>query len=132
MQPVGPEDAAFYRHKLTQRKSQLLAGIGPRFDSAAKTEHFDDDDQAQVWHDEFVLVRLNGLDYVQLRLIEEALDRIASGHYGICLHCDSPIPAKRLHALPWARYCVPCQEEIGAQQEDAMLQGQTRTAMESH
>ena len=31
----------------------------------------------------------------------------------VCLSCDEEIPGKRLTALPWAKYCVPCQEQIG-------------------
>jgi DnaK suppressor protein len=56
---------------------------------------------------------MNGLDYHQLRLVEEALDRLDSGDYGTCLACDEPIAEKRLIALPWARYCVKCEEEMG-------------------
>jgi DnaK suppressor protein len=59
-------------------------------------------------------------------LIEEALDRIRSGDYGICLACEEPIPAKRLHALPWARYCVSCQEEVGSSQDRHMLEERPR------
>src|ERR1019366_9365701 len=55
----------------------------------------------------------NGLDYLQLRLVDEALDRLDTGDYGICLGCDEPIAEKRLRALPWARYCVACQESVG-------------------
>ena len=56
---------------------------------------------------------MNGLDYRQLRLVEEALDRLDTGDYGICVECDEPIAEKRLRALPWARYCVTCQESVG-------------------
>lgn len=49
---------------------------------------------------------------MQLRQIQEALDRLELGEYGICLSCEAAIPAKRLRALPWAKYCVPCQERI--------------------
>jgi DnaK suppressor protein len=34
--------------------------------------------------------------------------------FGICMECEEPISAKRLDALPWARYCVSCQEKIAA------------------
>jgi DnaK suppressor protein len=85
-----------------------------------------EDDQAQMSHDEFVSLRMNSLDYVQLRLIEEALDRIRSGDYGICLACEEAIPAKRLHALPFAKYCVPCQEEVGVLQEKHLLEDRPR------
>jgi DnaK suppressor protein len=42
--------------------------------------------------------------------IEEALDRISEGQYGICEDCGDDIPERRLKALPWARLCVPCAE----------------------
>ena len=45
-----------------------------------------------------------------LRLIEEALDRITEGSYGECVNCGQDIQSKRLEALPWARYCIKCQE----------------------
>jgi len=60
-----------------------------------------EEDQAQITHDEFVSLRLNRLDYLQLRMIEAALDRLNSGDFGTCLGCEEPIPAKRLNALPW-------------------------------
>jgi DnaK suppressor protein len=37
------------------------------------------------------------------------------GSFGICLRCDEEIPEKRLKALPWAAYCVPCQETVDRQ-----------------
>jgi len=49
---------------------------------------------------------------LQARRIQEvraALDKLDEGLYGLCEHCDGPIPRKRLDALPWARLCVPCQ-----------------------
>ena len=45
-----------------------------------------------------------------LREIEGALKRFAGGTYGECEGCRESINPNRLKALPWARYCVPCQE----------------------
>jgi DnaK suppressor protein len=45
-----------------------------------------------------------------LREIEGALKRFAGGTYGECEGCREPINPNRLKAIPWARYCVPCQE----------------------
>lgn len=106
-----------YRQMLAEKREQVMAGLGIKFDTMAKMGRVAEEDQAQMSHDEFISLHLNSLDYVQLRLIEEALDRIQSGDYGICLSCEEQIPAKRLAALPWARYCVTCQEEVGAMQE---------------
>ena len=106
---------AGYEQMLLEKREKVMAGLGIKFDTMAKMGRVAEEDQAQMSHDEFVSLHLNSLDYVQLRLIEEALDRIRSKDYGTCLACDEPIPPKRLLALPWARYCVSCQEEIGTQ-----------------
>jgi len=39
-----------------------------------------------------------------------ALERIDDGEFGICVDCEEPITAKRLAAVPWAAYCLNCQE----------------------
>jgi RNA polymerase-binding transcription factor DksA len=46
--------------------------------------------------------------------VREALERIASGTFGSCEHCGNRIAPERLHALPHARYCVRCAEELRA------------------
>ncbi len=106
-------DRVGHRAKLMEKRTSVLSGLGMRFDTLARMGRVAEDDQAQLSHDEFVSLRMNGLDYGQLRLVDEALDRLDAGDYGTCLECDQPIAEKRLRALPWARYCVACQESIG-------------------
>jgi DnaK suppressor protein len=108
-----------YRQQLLQKRSAVLATLGIKFDTLARMGRVAEEDQAQITHDEFVSLHLNSLDYLQLRLVDEALDRLDSGDYGICLSCEEPIPPKRLRALPWARYCIPCQESAAAGMERA-------------
>jgi DnaK suppressor protein len=48
-------------------------------------------------------------------MVDEAIDRLNSGDFGTCLSCEEPIAPKRLNAIPWARYCVTCQEMVGAE-----------------
>lgn len=107
-----------YRQMLLDKREKVASGLGVKFDALATMGRMAEEDQAQVSHDEFISLRLNNLDYGQLRLVEEALDRLQSGDYGFCLACEAPIPPKRLDALPWARYCVPCQETIGTMHND--------------
>jgi len=107
-----------YRDMLVAKRDQVLSGLGIKFDTLARMGRVAEEDQAQISHDEFISLRLNSLDYVQLRLIEEALDRLRSGDYGTCMGCEEPIPVKRLRALPWARYCVACQETIGTERDE--------------
>ena len=46
----------------------------------------------------------------QLALVDEALLRIGDDEYGTCQNCEKEINQKRLAAIPWARYCLDCQE----------------------
>ena len=97
---------------LLDMKEEALAGLGTKAQVLTKTERICEEDQAQYSLEEAISLRLNGIEFSQLKQIQDALDRLQLGDFGICLACDEPIPAKRLQALPWARYCVPCQERI--------------------
>ena len=41
-----------------------------------------------------------------LKDIEDALQKIEEGSYGVCEVCGEPIGAGRLSAIPWARLCI--------------------------
>ncbi len=47
-----------------------------------------------------------------LEEVERALQKIETGEYGICEECGKQISAKRLKALPWAKYCIECQDKF--------------------
>jgi len=46
-----------------------------------------------------------------LNLTEIALRRIQNGNFGECENCGEPLNHKRLEAVPWAQYCIECQEK---------------------
>jgi DnaK suppressor protein len=72
----------------------------------------DEGDLSQHHHEEWIFLNRNTIDMKLLREIADALHRIEHETYGICLECEEPISTKRLDAVPWARYCVTCQEMI--------------------
>ncbi|MGA2722432.1 MAG: TraR/DksA family transcriptional regulator [Bryobacteraceae bacterium] len=78
----------------------------------------DEGDLSQQHHEEWIFLNRNTIDMKLLREVSDALHRIDHDHYGICLECDEPISFKRLEAVPWARYCVTCQERIAARIAD--------------
>ena len=47
-----------------------------------------------------------------LRQVQIALRRMGDGSYGTCLHCEEDISPRRLEAVPWAAYCIHCQELV--------------------
>lgn len=48
----------------------------------------------------------------ELAHIENALDRMKTGQYGLCEVCNGKIPMARLNALPYATMCIGCQREM--------------------
>ncbi|HUI55207.1 MAG TPA: TraR/DksA family transcriptional regulator [Bryobacteraceae bacterium] len=81
----------------------------------------DEGDLSQQHHEEWIFLNRNTIDIKLLREISDALLRIDQDTYGICLECEEPISPKRLDAVPWARYCVTCQEQIAARIADGEL-----------
>jgi len=71
---------------------------------------FDSADWAGKIHEEWIFLQKNSFEMAELREMDEALDRLRDGTYGTCLDCGTSITQKRLEAVPWARYCVTCQE----------------------
>ena len=69
-------------------------------------------DEVQLMGDHELAIRNLDRDSNILRQIRRARSRIAKGTYGACLHCAEDISVKRLAALPWAAFCVKCQEKI--------------------
>ena len=51
-------------------------------------------------------------EFNQLRNARAALRRIQEGNFGTCQHCDEEIHPKRLAAVPWATFCIRCQEAV--------------------
>ena len=67
-------------------------------------------------------------DFSRLQSVKLALARIEDGTYGTCLLCEEEISPKRLRALPWASYCIRCQdiadrERRGSEDEELALHG---------
>ena len=89
--------------------AQKVAQVVTRLDVPS-----DEGDLSQQSHEEWIFLNRNTLDMKLLREVEDALRRVERGTYGICHECEEPISAKRLDAVPWAKYCVTCQEQVAA------------------
>jgi DnaK suppressor protein len=65
-------------------------------------------DEAATIYNKQILLTLNENERMRLRELDEALDRIENGTYGVCEECGEPIGLKRLEVRTVAKYCVPC------------------------
>ena len=105
------EKAAELRRRMSADKA---AAIVSRLEDPS-----DSGDLSQQSHEEWLFLNRNNLEKTLLREVEEALLRVREGTYGVCQECDEPISPKRLQALPWAKFCVRCQELLGAMTDRA-------------
>ena len=48
---------------------------------------------------------------LELKKINESLEKTKKGKYGICEKCKKPIPKGRLEAYPQAKHCIKCQNK---------------------
>lgn len=68
-------------------------------------------DKAESSYTKEFLFSLSDAERKRLFMIDEALKRIEDNSYGICQMCQNNIGKKRLVVVPWAPYCIECQEK---------------------
>ena len=71
----------------------------------------DSGDQALVDLEREMGISLQEMRNRERRMIDDALDSLEEGSYGMCAECGEEIGEKRLLALPFARLCVNCQSK---------------------
>jgi DnaK suppressor protein len=108
-----------YRETLAAKKRQLLEELSLESSRLAVYGRVADDDQPPMLHDQFVTMRQQGMTYQTLKLVDAALERLAAGDFGACLACGGAISNGRLNAIPWAEYCIRCQEDAVRREEKA-------------
>lgn len=102
------------KERLEEMKAQVLSGIRNDLKEGRegqKDDGMDTYDVATEERDREISLLMSDRDRQKLGAIEEALERIESGSYGICDSCEEEIPVERLKAMPFTRLCVQCQSE---------------------
>jgi len=67
-------------------------------------------DRANNAYNRELMFSLSDAERTTLLQIENALLRMDEGTYGLCANCGQTINVLRLEAVPWARFCIDCQE----------------------
>ncbi|HZS12379.1 MAG TPA: TraR/DksA family transcriptional regulator [Nitrospirales bacterium] len=104
---------------LQRQRAELLRDASRSLTDGMEVEaHPDLNDQATAEIDQHCAMALKEHGRARLMQIDEALDRMASGRYGICEECEEEIPYRRLKARPMSTLCVPCKTR---QEEDEKI-----------
>jgi DnaK suppressor protein len=102
------------RKVLETKRRELLSGTSDREEILIENAA-EDFDRLQQQMNREVAIRNLDRESKLLKEVNAAMKRVDEGSYGTCLRCDEEIPEKRMKAVPWAAYCVPCQESIERQ-----------------
>lgn len=100
------------KEKLLAQRATILSALAEQTEDMKNLvkpiESGDEADVASDVIDRTMLDSLGAQDAQRLKLIDNALERIRTGKYGVCLGCGKEIPIARLEALPYAFMCVAC------------------------
>ncbi|HSB06263.1 MAG TPA: TraR/DksA family transcriptional regulator [Thermodesulfobacteriota bacterium] len=100
---------------LLKEREEIIGGVKQIYESSKEIGQDgiqDIGDEAANIYNKQILLSLNENERIRLQEVDEALDRLANGTYGICEECGGPIGLKRLEVRPVAKYCVPCKTKL--------------------
>ncbi len=102
-----------YRDRLLERRESLFSQVTEAEMSSRERDleaTQDPADMAANAYTKELLISMSANDRRLLALIDEALVRVEKGEFGECINCGEPVSERRLDAVPWARYCLKCQD----------------------
>ena len=102
--------------KILETKRDELEHIVRNRDAITIEKSADALDEVQHASERELAIRNLDRESNLLRNVRSALRRIEDGSFGICLHCEEEISPKRIAAVPWAAYCIQCQEQADRNQ----------------
>ncbi len=119
---VREKDVEKYRQKLEKELTQIekqVAGLKKKIKKSLDEDRVFErnsgdpnsdfiTESSEIEKDELLVAQLESM----LAQIQEALDAIDGGYYGICQRCGTSIDRARLDIIPWAKYCYKCQTEL--------------------
>jgi DnaK suppressor protein len=98
-----------YKAVLEAKQAELSRGLRNR-DEIVIEKTPDALDEVQLAGERELAIRNLDREANLLRQVRGALSRIADGSFGVCMHCEEDIKIKRIDAVPWAAFCISCQE----------------------
>jgi DnaK suppressor protein len=113
-----------FKAMLMEKRSELAEKLANREEIAIERSSDALDSVQRSTEREYAITSLDR-DWQTIKELDLALERMENGQYGTCQRCEEEISPKRLRALPWASFCISCQERIDRerrhQREDVVL-----------
>lgn len=136
---LSKSEIEYFKQMLLEKRREIIGNVSEMEDEALRKPRVDAtgdlssmpihmaDIGTDNYEQEFALGLMNS-ERKLLQEIDDALQRIEQGTYGICEGTGKPISKARLEAQPWARYCVEyarmLEEGLIPEQEQAVSENQ--------
>ena len=120
---LKPEELQSFERMLTELRARLRGDLNQMSDEALGRMHAESsgnlsnipadpaDIGTEIYDQEFTLNLIQN-EQETLDQIEEALERLRLGTYGLCTLCSGPIAKPRLQAIPYTRACIGCARQM--------------------
>jgi DnaK suppressor protein len=106
---VNQKDLEFFRVLLNQRMNELRLEAGRTVENMDEDENFPDPtDRASMESNRNSILRIRDRERKLIFKIQEALQRLRDGEYGLCEECGEEIGIDRLKARPVTTLCIAC------------------------
>jgi DnaK suppressor protein len=107
------------RKRLNEQRDTLISDAGIALNALPDETIFPElGDQASAEIDRNFMLKLKGRERKLLNKIDEVIEKIDNGTYGVCEACGEEINIKRLEARPVTTMCIECKTE---QEEEEKL-----------
>ncbi len=120
--PFNKKELEHFRQILVRKRAELVGDVSTMETQALRgqsgslsnmPQHMAE--QGSEAYDQSLSLDLAAADRKLIREIDDALNRIADGTYGVCELTGKPIKVERLEELPWARYSIEAARELERQ-----------------
>jgi DnaK suppressor protein len=109
---VNPQDVEYFRNLLNQKIAELRLEAGKTVENMDEDENFPDPtDRASMESSRNSILRIRDRERKLIFKIQEALQRLNDGEYGICEECGEEIGIERLKARPVTTLCIGCKSD---------------------
>jgi DnaK suppressor protein len=121
---LNPSDLEFFRRLLNQRVSELRFEAGKTVENMDQDVNFPDPtDRASLEASRNSVLRIRDRERKLIFKIQEALQRLENGEYGVCEECGEEIGIGRLKARPVTTLCISCKSSQEIEERKAKRVG---------
>ena len=108
---MNETNLSLFRAKLEEIRFTMIGNVKNKKGTLDEQVADTVDDAVQSYRRQ-LMMEFGEQEWKKFRLVEEAIQKIDDGQYGICMECKETIPESRLAAIPFVAHCIGCLEAI--------------------